>query len=139
NLNRAQRDLTADVLSAGGFDTWRGQHEAAIARTVGAVSELMQGTATVSRLRVAAGVLADPAREGWRGSRLGQWLSSPPPTLPLRGGGWEGVGWMDWGLKVEEGCSRRINLGHNDLMGLVLDLPDSLRDRVEAIAKRSNL
>ena len=64
NLNRAQRDLTADVLSAGGFDAWRGQHEAAIARTVGAVSELMQGTATVSRLSVAAGLLADLAREG---------------------------------------------------------------------------
>lgn len=49
------------------------------------------------------------------------------------------MGWMDWGLTVEEGCSRRINLGHNDLMSLVLDIPDSLRDRVEAIAKRSNL
>jgi len=64
NLNRALRDLTSDVLAAGGLDNWRDQHQAAIARTVGAVGDLVHGTATVSRLSVAAGLLADLAREG---------------------------------------------------------------------------
>lgn len=49
------------------------------------------------------------------------------------------MGWMDWGLTVGEGWSKGINLGHTAIMSLVLDIPDSLRDRVEAIAKRSNL
>ncbi|MET0437452.1 MAG: NAD-glutamate dehydrogenase domain-containing protein, partial [Devosia sp.] len=64
NLMRALRDLTADVLEAGDIAMWRGQHEAGIARTVKAVTELTGGAATVSRLSVAAGLLADLAREG---------------------------------------------------------------------------
>jgi glutamate dehydrogenase len=61
NLMRAQRDLTADVLKAeGGLDAWRAQK--AIARTAAAVAELTQGELTVSRLSVAAGLLADLAR-----------------------------------------------------------------------------
>lgn len=64
NLMRALRDLTADVLKAGDIATWRGQHEAGIVRTVKAVTELTGGAATVSRLSVAAGLLADLAREG---------------------------------------------------------------------------
>ncbi|WEJ32297.1 NAD-glutamate dehydrogenase [Devosia sp. SD17-2] len=63
NLNRAQRDLTSDVLAAGGLETWRGAHEAAIARTMSAVTELTEGSASVSRLSVAAGLLADLALE----------------------------------------------------------------------------
>ena len=63
NLMRALRDLTADVLTAGDVDAWKSQHEAGIARTVKAVRELTGGAATVSRLSVAAGLLADLARE----------------------------------------------------------------------------
>jgi len=60
NLMRAQRDLTADVLKAeGGLDAWRAQK--AIARTAASVAELTQGELTVSRLSVAAGLLADLA------------------------------------------------------------------------------
>ena len=62
NLMRAQRDLTADVLKTeGGLAGWTGQ--AGIARTAEAVAELTQGELTVSRLSVAAGLLADLARE----------------------------------------------------------------------------
>ena len=64
NLMRALRDLTADVLKAGDLSTWQSQHEAGIVRTVKAVTELTGGAATVSRLSVAAGLLADLAREG---------------------------------------------------------------------------
>ncbi|PXA88381.1 NAD-glutamate dehydrogenase [Nostoc sp. 3335mG] len=63
NLMRALRDLTADVLKSGSLDGWRSTHEAGIARTVKAVTELTHGAATVSRLSVAAGLLADLARE----------------------------------------------------------------------------
>lgn len=62
NLMRAQRDLTADVLkSDGGLDGWRARP--GIGRTAAAVAELTQGELTVSRLSVAAGLLADLAQE----------------------------------------------------------------------------
>ena len=70
NVMRAQRDITADVLKvAGGAVTdrlarWNSEERAGIARTAAAVAELTQGTLTVSRLSVAAGLLADLAREG---------------------------------------------------------------------------
>jgi len=69
NLTRAQRDLTADILSAGTgpvserIATWRGARPQAVERAVAAVADLTQGTLTVSRLSVAAGLLADLARE----------------------------------------------------------------------------
>ncbi|HTM78352.1 MAG TPA: NAD-glutamate dehydrogenase domain-containing protein, partial [Devosia sp.] len=66
NLLRAQRDLTADVLAAGNgsvaerIAAWtQGQ---AVDRAAQAVAELTQGTLTVSRLSVAAGLLADLAQ-----------------------------------------------------------------------------
>ena len=63
NLMRAQRDLTADVLKAkGGLAGWRARP--GIGRTAAAVAELTQGELTVSRLSVAAGLLADLAQEG---------------------------------------------------------------------------
>ncbi len=62
NLMRAQRDLTADVLkSEGGLDGWTARP--GIARTAAAVAELTHGELTVSRLSVAAGLLADLAQE----------------------------------------------------------------------------
>jgi glutamate dehydrogenase len=62
NLMRAQRDLTADVLkSQGGVTVWMARP--GIARTAEAVKELTQGVLTVSRLSVAAGLLADLAQE----------------------------------------------------------------------------
>lgn len=64
NLTRALRDLTADLLKAGDMEAWRAKHEAGFARTAKAVTELTGGAATVSRLSVAAGLLADLAREG---------------------------------------------------------------------------
>ncbi|MDB5473942.1 MAG: NAD-glutamate dehydrogenase, partial [Devosia sp.] len=70
NLMRAQRDLTADVLKAGDGPVadrvagWAVRHKAGIERTRIAVAELTQGELTVSRLTVAAGLLADLAQEG---------------------------------------------------------------------------
>lgn len=62
NLMRAQRDLTADVLKTeGGLADWAARP--GITRTAEAVAELTQGTLTVSRLSVAAGLLADLAQE----------------------------------------------------------------------------
>jgi glutamate dehydrogenase len=69
NLTRAQRDLTADILAAGTgpvaerLDAWRATRPQAVERAVAAVGDLTQGTLTVSRLSVAAGLLADLARE----------------------------------------------------------------------------
>ncbi len=69
NLMRAQRDLTADVLKAdsgpvaGRLEAWKATQQAGIERTAAAVAELTQGELTVSRLSVAAGLLADLARE----------------------------------------------------------------------------
>jgi len=68
NLFRAQRDLTTDVLAADGgmaadrFAAWRATRSAAIDRAAKAVAELTEGTLTVSRLTVAAGLLSDLAR-----------------------------------------------------------------------------
>lgn len=63
NLMRAQRDLTADVLKTeGGLTTWAARP--GISRTAASVTELTQGELTVSRLSVAAGLLADLAQEG---------------------------------------------------------------------------
>ncbi|MHA6298035.1 NAD-glutamate dehydrogenase [Devosia sp. CAU 1758] len=64
NLMRALRDLTADVLSVGGVDDFVAQRSVATARSVAAIGELTEGNITVSRLSVAAGLLADLAREG---------------------------------------------------------------------------
>jgi glutamate dehydrogenase len=67
NLLRAQRDLTADVLAAGPgriadrFAAWQ-QHAPGVERAALAVAELTQGRLTVSRLSVAAGLLADLAQ-----------------------------------------------------------------------------
>jgi glutamate dehydrogenase len=69
NLTRAQRDLTADILAAGSgpvnerLTLWETSRPANVERTAAAVAELTQGTLTVSRLSVAAGLLADLARE----------------------------------------------------------------------------
>ena len=68
NLMRAQRDLTADVLAlpagdiAARLEAWRDQRPAAIDRAMAAVASLTEGEITVSRLSVAAGLLADLAR-----------------------------------------------------------------------------
>ena len=70
NLMRGLRDLTADVLRTGAgpvderLAEWKAQRKAGIERTVEAVAEMTQGMLTVSRLSVAAGLLADLAREG---------------------------------------------------------------------------
>jgi glutamate dehydrogenase len=67
NLLRAQRDLSADVLAAdaGPVDhrltTWHQQRPEAITRVASAVAGLTEGGLTVSRLSVAAGLLADLA------------------------------------------------------------------------------
>ena len=68
NLMRAQRDLTVDVLGMGEGDVaarlaaWRAGRPAAIDRVAAAVDGLTAGAMTVSRLSVAAGLLADLAR-----------------------------------------------------------------------------
>ena len=68
NLMRAQRDLTADVLAAGTGDiasrlaAWQSANPAAIDRITTAVQGLTEGEMTVSRLSVAAGLLADLAK-----------------------------------------------------------------------------
>ncbi len=68
NLMRAQRDLTADVLTfgTGPIDTrlaaWHQARLEAIDRAAAAVSGLTEGGITVSRLSVAAGLLSDLAR-----------------------------------------------------------------------------
>jgi glutamate dehydrogenase len=68
NLMRAQRDLTADVLSFGRGDVdtrlaaWRAARPEAVDRVRDAVAGLTEGEMTVSRLSVAAGLLSDLAR-----------------------------------------------------------------------------
>jgi glutamate dehydrogenase len=64
NLMRALRDLSADALAAGSVDSFVARHPVEVARTVAAVGDLTRGEITVSRLSVAAGLLADLAREG---------------------------------------------------------------------------
>ncbi|MBJ3785244.1 NAD-glutamate dehydrogenase [Devosia sediminis] len=63
NLMRALRDLTADVLAAGSVEDFVLGRSVAVARAVDAVKDLTEGAITVSRLSVAAGLLADLARE----------------------------------------------------------------------------
>jgi len=63
NIMRALRDVTADVLASGSLDAFRTQRAVAVDRTVAAVRDLTLGGVTVSRLSVAAGLLADLARE----------------------------------------------------------------------------
>ncbi len=68
NLMRSLRDLTADVLRTGTgpvperVRVWSEQRRAGLNRTATAVAELTQGELTVSRLSVAAGILADLAQ-----------------------------------------------------------------------------
>ena len=68
NLMRAQRDLSTDVLAQGSSPIgkrlagWRAARPAAIDRVIAAVADLTEGELTVSRLSVAAGLLADLAR-----------------------------------------------------------------------------
>jgi glutamate dehydrogenase len=68
NLMRAQRDITSDVLAVGSvdipsrLDAWHTARPEAIDRAVAAVRDLTEGEITVSRLSVAAGLLADLAR-----------------------------------------------------------------------------
>jgi glutamate dehydrogenase len=68
NLMRAQRDLTADVLEFGTGDiatrlaAWHASRPDAIDRVTTAVQSLTEGDMTVSRLSVAAGLLADLAK-----------------------------------------------------------------------------
>ncbi|ODT80195.1 MAG: NAD-glutamate dehydrogenase [Pelagibacterium sp. SCN 64-44] len=64
NLMRALRDLTADALAAGSVAELEARRAVEVARTVASVRELTDGGVTVSRLSVAAGLLADLAREG---------------------------------------------------------------------------
>jgi glutamate dehydrogenase len=69
NVMRAQRDLTADVLTSGNgpvaerFANWTSLQKTGLDRTRLAVAELTKGELTVSRLSVAAGLLADLAQE----------------------------------------------------------------------------
>ena len=68
NLLRAQRDLTVDVLETGRGDVggrlaaWQQLHAETVDRVKTAVADLTTGELTVSRLAVAAGLLADLAR-----------------------------------------------------------------------------
>ena len=68
NLTRAHRDITADIVTLGTgpvaqrIASWREARAEAIERSAAAVSELTRGGLTVSRLSVAAGLLADLAR-----------------------------------------------------------------------------
>ena len=69
NLMRAQRDLTAQVLASGSAQigarlvNWHEGRATEIDRAATAVAELTTGELTVSRLSVAAGLLADLARD----------------------------------------------------------------------------
>ena len=63
NMMRALRDLAADALAAGSVEQFETVRATEVGRTVAAVKELTAGGVTVSRLSVAAGLLADLARE----------------------------------------------------------------------------
>lgn len=63
NVMRALRDLAADALAAGSVDDLVAQRSIEVARTLASVTMLTDGGLTVSRLSVAAGLLADLARE----------------------------------------------------------------------------
>ncbi|WP_035872089.1 NAD-glutamate dehydrogenase [Cucumibacter marinus] len=68
NMMRAQRDLTLDVLATGAdsveaaLKTWQDGRSDEITRTRDMVASITEGTITVSRLSVAAGLLSDLAR-----------------------------------------------------------------------------
>ena len=68
NLLRAVRDLTTDVLASGEGEVtdrltaWHDERPREIDRAAAAVQDLTEGDITVSRLSVAAGLLADLAR-----------------------------------------------------------------------------
>jgi len=67
NLMRAQRDLTVDVIGSGDgdmrrrFATWQSDRSESITRIAASVQSLTEGEMTLSRLSVAAGLLADLA------------------------------------------------------------------------------
>ena len=69
NLARGHRDLACDVVGAGTGDpvnriaAWRAERQRPVARASEALGELVDGTATVARLSVAAGLLSDLAQE----------------------------------------------------------------------------
>ncbi len=63
NVMRALRDLAADALAAGSVEQFVTERQTEVTRTIAAVKELTAGGVTVSRLSVAAGLLADLARE----------------------------------------------------------------------------
>ncbi len=63
NVMRALRDLVADALAAGSVENFMALRNTEITRTIAAVKELTEGGVTVSRLSVAAGLLADLAQE----------------------------------------------------------------------------
>ncbi len=64
NLMRALRDLAADALAAGSVENFVTLRTVAVSRSVASVKALTEGAMSVSRLSVAAGLLADLAREG---------------------------------------------------------------------------
>lgn len=67
NLMRAQRDLTVDVINSGTgdmrqrFASWQSNRSESIIRIAASVQSLTEGEMTISRLSVAAGLLADLA------------------------------------------------------------------------------
>ncbi|UYN99771.1 MAG: NAD-glutamate dehydrogenase [Devosia sp.] len=63
NLSRALRDLTLDAISAGSIEALTAARPTQMARTMEAVKDLTEGGITLSRLAVAAGLLADLAQE----------------------------------------------------------------------------
>ncbi|MDB5506966.1 MAG: NAD-glutamate dehydrogenase [Devosia sp.] len=68
NLTRAQRDLATDILAAGTgkpearLANWRASHGTAVDKVAAALADLTGSALTVSRLSVAAGLLADLAQ-----------------------------------------------------------------------------
>jgi glutamate dehydrogenase len=63
NLMRALRDLTTDALSAGSFETLLKLRGSSMLKVSQAISRLREGALSVSKLSVAAGLLADLAQE----------------------------------------------------------------------------
>lgn len=58
-LANAHRNLATKAILAGDFSSWLGDHEAAVKRTVGTVSEILDGELSVSKFSVAASLLAE--------------------------------------------------------------------------------
>ncbi|MBJ6987364.1 NAD-glutamate dehydrogenase [Devosia sp. MC521] len=63
NLMRALRDLTTDALAAGSFETLLALRGDSISKASQAISRLRESALSVSKLSVAAGLLADLAQE----------------------------------------------------------------------------